>query len=290
MLVLWRSVAAVWLTLYFACSILAADYKPEELDPSYRHERFAPSVDPQSSDILKKFRAYTSYFDGPDDDDGDGQPDMLGVPHWVAYELRAEPAGLGPAPGRPSKWITDPSLHEARIAPDDDTYRGSGFSRGHMCMKDHAWRLGEAADWNKHTVLNACPQDQRMNGGAWLGLEILTGHWADTYGSVWIICGPVFLQASPRQWIGDEDEVPAAVPDAFFKIVVRESQTGTIDARAFLFPMYGDENYGRTSADLRPFLTSVDTIEALTGQDFLTELDDAAEDALERVVWTQLWE
>lgn len=282
----------VILVLALAGLALATDYKPEELDHTYDHARFAPAVDPGSSDILKTFRAYATYFDGADDDTGDGIQDMLGVPHWVAYELRAAPPGLGPAPQRPSPWITDESLNEARIAPDDDTYKNSGFSRGHMCMKEHAWRLGAAADWNTHTVLNACPQDQRMNAGAWLGLEKLTGDWADTFGKVWIICGPVFLRDRvPARWIGDGNEVPAAVPDAFFKIVVKdEGEAGAVEALAFIFPMYGDEDYGRTTADLTPFLTSVDVVEALTGLDFLSELDDAAEDGLERVTQSKLWE
>ena len=262
----------------------ATDFKQIERDTSYHHDRFKT----QPRDIIKEFRAYTTSFDSGDDDDGDGRPDTLAVPQWVAYELRQTPAALGKAPKRPRPWITVDSLHVLGVAPDDDSYKNSGYSRGHMCMKSHAWRLGANADWNTHTVLNACPQLQILNNGVWRGLEEKTTKWADKYGAVWIICGPVFYEMPPRQWIGDPGEVRVAIPDAFFKIVLKDSEmTGEVDVLVFLFPMEGDSNFGSRSSELTPFLTSVDIIEALTGLDFLTELDDPW---LEKIIHTHLWD
>ena len=264
----------------------ATDLKPIDLHPDYRHDRF--HTEPKN--IVRCFRAYTTSFDGADDDDGGGQGDRYGVPEWVAYELRAAPADVGDAPERPSPWITDEELHQAWIAPSDESYKNSGYSRGHMCMKSHAFRLGKDADWNTHTVLNACPQKQCMNGGVWLGLELKTGKWADKFGAVWIIAGPVFHHTAPSRWIGDPGEVRVAVPDAFFKIVVKESdQPGELDVLAFLVPMEGVGDYCSTAHELRPYLTAVDVIEALTGLDFLTALEDGAEAGLEQVVHTKLW-
>ena len=157
-------------------------------------------------------------------------------------------------------------------------------------MKSHAWRLGENADWNTHTVLNACPQMQRMNAGAWLGLEFATGDWADKYDVVWIICGPIiFNDRTPSEWIGDPGEVKVVVPDAFYKIIVKDALNGGLDVLAFIFPMYGGDDYGRSTADLEPYLTSVDTIEALTGLDFLSNVNDEIEKKVERIVQTELW-
>ena len=154
-------------------------------------------------------------------------------------------------------------------------------------MKSHAARMGAAADRETHTVLNACPQMQRMNGGIWLAIEYLTGRWANEQGAVWIVTGPVFTEAS-RNWIGDPGEVRVAVPDAFFKIVVRDTGQA-VEALAFLVPMYGDANHARSSGDVRPYLTSIDAIEALSGLDFLSALPDAKEAVLEREIATQLW-
>ena len=150
-------------------------------------------------------------------------------------------------------------------------------------MKSHAWRLGENADWNTHTVLNACPQLQKLNNGSWRALEDKTGKWADKYSKVWIICGPVINNLTPIEWIGGPGEIKVAVPDAFFKIVIKETG-GTIDVLAFLFPK--DDVVGR-KARLETYLKSVDRIERLTGLDFLTSLDDSE---LESKAATELWD
>ena len=74
-------------------------------------------------------------------------------------------------------------------APHDNSYKHSGFSRGHMCMKHIAWRLGANADWNTHTTINASPQIQKFNAGIWLDMENKTKDYVDKYGKIWVICG-----------------------------------------------------------------------------------------------------
>ena len=107
---------------------------------------------------------------------------------------------------------------------------------------------------------------------------------------MWIIAGPVFYRRAPARWIGDPGEVRVAIPDAFFKIVVKDSgQPGEPDVLAFLFPTEGVDDYCSTNHELRPYLTAVDVIEALTGLDFLTALEDDVEARLEQVVHTKLW-
>ena len=249
----------------------------QQTETPYRHDIFVTL--PQ--DLFRPFTAFVVSFDGADDGIA------LGLPEWVAYELRSPASASGGKYERPSTWATDEALHQQRLAPDDSSYRDSGYSRGHMCMKSHASRLGAVADRETHTVLNACPQLQNMNAGVWLAIENLTGDWADSFGNVWIVTGPVFTRAE-RQWIGDPGEVPVAVPDAFFKIVVRLNGS-TPEVLAFLVPMEGDDAHSKQSADVRPYLTSVDVIEALTKLDFLTGLADPLEAHLESRMSTVLW-
>ena len=243
----------------------------------YEHDRFVT----QPTEAVREFQAFKVSFDT----DADGI--ALGVPDWVAYELRRDPSPGGKSASRPSRWSTDPDLHQRRIAPDDSSYRNSGYSRGHMCMKSHAGRMGPAADRETHTVLNACPQMQGMNAGVWLAIENLTGQWADQHGAVWIVTGPVFT-GDALKWIGDPGEVPVAVPDAFFKIAIRDDGAN-LHVLSFLVPMHGDQNHSRSTADVRPYLTSVDIIEVLTGLDFLTSIPDAEEEFLEGRIGTTLW-
>ena len=242
------------------------------------HDRFVT----QPVDALREFKAFTVSFDT----DADGE--ALGVPDWVAYELRSDPSAGRKSHPRPSKWSTDIGLHQRGIAPDDSSYRHSGYSRGHLCMKSHAGRMGPEADRETHTVLNACPQMQRMNGGIWLAIENLTGRWANEHDAIWIVTGPVFTN-SPKTWIGDPGEVPVAVPDAFFKLAIRHDGV-TTSVLAFLVPMYGDQSHSSSKADVRPYLTSVDVIESLTDLDFLSALPDSEEGRLERSIATRLWD
>ncbi|HEV7280401.1 MAG TPA: DNA/RNA non-specific endonuclease [Pirellulaceae bacterium] len=270
--------------LPFVIPLQATELRPIILDPSYEHDKF----ETQPQDQMRAFRAYTSSFDGADDDDGDGEGDAWGIPEWVSYEIREAPGGVPSAfEDRPSPWMHDQELVDAGLCPTDDSYRNSGYERGHMCQREIARRLGQDADWNSHTLINACPQHPDMNGGVWFGLERMTSAWADRYGSVWVICGPVIYGWKPKEQIGDIGEMPVAVPDAFYKIVVKETEGGGVDVLAFLVPQHGVANFSSSKHPLIPYLTSVDTIEALTGLDFLTNVAGAEE--LERVSEIELW-
>lgn len=82
------------------------------------------------------------------------------------------------------------------------------------------------------------------------------------------------------------------VPDAFFKIVVKEDG-GEFDVLAFLYPQEGIAYRSPAGGvyDHTPYLTSVDVIEALTGLDFLTkEVPDDVEAKIEAIVHTKMWD
>lgn len=67
------------------------------------------------------------------------------------------------------------------------------------------------------------PQWAGFNQGMWLDLEYHAGAWANKYGAVWVIAGPIYVRGVPIQHIGNPGGVPVAVPHAMFKIVAKES-------------------------------------------------------------------
>ncbi|MCF8096709.1 MAG: DNA/RNA non-specific endonuclease [Desulfarculaceae bacterium] len=302
-----QSLRSLCLALVLSCLLLAcgtataATLKPIVLDSSYNHTKYAPKCG--EGDILRQFGAYTTCFDGPDDDDGDGVPDKWAIPHWVAYEIKRYDGVLGKGPRRPGEWITDQDLFAQGIVPSDASYKFSkefreanpdspqlGYDRGHMCMKQHAWRLGANADWNTHTVLNAVPQKSDLNQGIWLDLEKMTAEWADRYVAVWVITGPIVYNRKPTQWLGELGEVPVAIPEAFFKVVIREEPDGNLKILAFIYPQGGIGYKQSGGYDHRPYLTSVDVIEALTGLDIMPVIQDDEQNRIESVVQIRLWE
>jgi DNA/RNA endonuclease G (NUC1) len=287
--------AAGLLVLLFATTTYAQPGpRPDQPAPDYDHDRWGTL--PQ--DHVWHFRSYTTSFDGPDDNDGDGVEDYWGIPEWVSYELKRGPnkSDLGDRPG----WHTIPEWYEQGIAPDDSSYEDSGYDRGHMCMRNHAARLGTNADYNSHSVVNACPQLHRFNDGIWKGLEKKVSVWAYQYGAVWTICGPIVLNSSryarPSKWIGDAGagEMKVAVPQWFFKIVVKESESESGDPErpdvlAFIYPHDARLGSSAAAVDHTPYLVSVRQIEDATGLDFFTVLSKEDQDAIETEAARELW-
>ena len=302
-------ICPIYVAVLVLCSVQAQAAGRPVLPPpdGYDHAKYAPKPD-----ILKEFRGFVVSFDSKDEDLGMQGSVTLRVPHWVAQEVRRwEPPAdesdddqawcLDTLKDRP-RWFTDADLFDSGVAPDDRSYRNSGFDRGHMAMKLLVERLGQDAAYNTHTVLNAIPQRPRFNQRIWQSLEFLTGAWAQEYGSVWIIQGPVFYRGKVQAWIGDEGERQVAVPDAAFKIVIREKTANeksmvTDQAKeapevlAFLYPQLGPGYFG-PSADYRHdrFLTTIDEIEELTGLDFKPSTNPSVERRVERHRAETVWE
>lgn len=286
-----RLVIAVVLFSAFQVSSLRAqpEPRPDPLDPTAEHDRW----ETQPRDTVRDFRAYIASFDGPDDNDGDGESDLWGMPEWVSYEIRSA-TDHKPYESRPSTWMTDRQLYEDGIAPRDQSYVRSGYDRGHMCMREIARRFGKNADWNSHDVLNAVPQVHEFNAGHWLSLEKWTGIWANTYGKVWVICGPVVVNRAGNRrssnWIGEDGEKTVVVPQKLFKIVVKETDNPRRpDVLAFIYD--NDASLGDSSlaTDHAPYLVSVREIENLTGLDFFTGLSRPDQNSIETQTANHLW-
>lgn len=276
-------------------SASAEQLKPNILDPSYNHDRWGTS---SSSTIIADFRAYRSSFDDLDDDDRFEGPDAMGVPEWVAYEIKRFDGSCIQTHRRPTTWITDAVQRAAGVMPDDSSYRTtqafrakhpSWFSRGHLAMKFLAERMGGDAAWNTHAFYNAVPQRASFNEGIWLDLENWTGAWANHFGAVWIVTGPIFGDRHAYAHLGDPGEFPVAIPEALFKIVIREgADPQKPEVLAFIYPQIGP-GYSEKPFNHFRYVTTVDEIETLTGLDFLMNLQDDVESEIEKGIASAWW-
>ena len=197
-------------------------------------------------------------------------------PLWVAYRLFRVDNPV--APERPTRFTVDDRT-EAKVRPQD--YTRTGYDRGHMAPNyGIATRYGEQAQVETFLMSNIVPQKPALNRYVWKELEMkVAKDYANRLEEVWVICGPVFD--------GDIEKLASGVeiPDAFYKIIVDE-ENGHIRVLAFTMPQ------GVDSGDkdrLAKFLSSVDEIERQTGLDFLYELPDEIEDALEASVPQEIW-
>ena len=196
-----------------------------------------------------------------------GYCETLENPVWVAYRVGDVARLESPAP-RPGAFEVD-ARTVSRVQPS--AYTNSGYDRGHLAPNyGIATRYGPAAQRETFLMSNIVPQRHELNAGAWKELEMkIATSYPGRFEEVWVLAGPVF-GARPKRLAGG-----TTVPEAFFMIMIDESD-GRIRTQAFLFPQETP-----AGAPLERFVTTIDEIERRTGLDFLSELEDGAEDSLE---------
>ena len=141
-------------------------------------------------------------------------------------------------------------------------------------------------------LTNMAPQVGRgFNRGIWKYLEEKVRHWAIERRNIYVITGPLYLDREGRR-ITDASQVMAIGPDKvwvpthFYKIVVSVgSSLQDLDAIAFILP-----DASNPSNRLSAFIVSIKEIERLSGLDFVHDLEDTIESALESKKAQAIWE
>ena len=198
------------------------------------------------------------------------------IPNWVAYELTAEETG-GNRSREGIEFRMDPELKGVRQAMRED-YAGSGWTKGHlMPAADAAFSNSTMTETFYFT--NICPQNETLNAGDWQYLEKKVRQWANRYGSVWVVTGPI-VGENRYGTIGDRDVV---VPDAFYKALLVRKQNGSYSAIAFVMDNDDDRYY------LKDCYLNINDLESLTGLDFFPSLDDKIEEKVESTVRLSDW-
>lgn len=187
-------------------------------------------------------------------------------PNWVSWHL-TEDHTSGPVP-RYKGYLDDPDI-KGYLPSEQDWYDMPKFlSHGHMCPAgDNKW--DEKAMEQTFLLSNMCPQTQKLNSGSWNKLEEKCRDWAKKYGSIYIVCGPVYFSECP-QTMGN---AKIWIPDAFYKVVL--CMEGTPKAIGFLYA--NDEGIHNMQQSVK----AVDEIEAMTGIDFFCSLPDDIENSIE---------
>jgi endonuclease G len=225
------------------------------------------------------------------------------VPKWVAYHIIPDYMNTPERAGKFEKYGIDP---EISYPVDPDDYAGLyqselNLARGHLAPyavmggdRDGDGLYAEDDDEYDIKTLTECnymsnmaPQNQRNfngPGGLWYKLERWIQDSVVKAGGdeVWIFAGCVFDENEP-EYVGPAEDI--AVPPMFFKIVIRENANRDEPrVLAFLFP----HQYSR-QGEIQDFLTTVDSIEALTQLDFFNELNGRAERELESTGTKVYW-
>lgn len=190
--------------------------------------------------------------------------DLL-IPNWVAWHLTSDHTS-GSAKREGIAFAEDMDAPGTRA--DTYDYRRSGYDRGHMCPAgDCKW--SERAMEESFLMTNICPQAPSLNRGDWNEMEIQCRKWAEQYGDIYVVCGPILYKGRHKQ-IGQHR---VTVPEAFFKVVL--CLRGEPKAIGFI---YKNTDGNRPKGD---YVNTVDEVERITGIDFFPSLPDDVEQRVE---------
>ncbi len=194
------------------------------------------------------------------------------IANWVGWCLTAEHT-RGDVPRPQAAFHEDPDVPRPRAHFED--YRGTGWTRGHMCPAgDNKWDAD--AMYESFLMTNITPQHKSFNAGEWNEIEKLCRKWARRYGEVYIVTGPI-LDEKPVH-IGRAE---VTVPKAFFKAVLR---LGTRPATIAFICSNDDSN-----RPWRSCATTVDDAETRAGIDLFPALPDDIEAAIEATYDVSQW-
>lgn len=213
------------------------------------------------NDIILKRIAYTTLYDKANK-----------IPKWVAWHLTSDHTNGDQR--RLSNFIVDDEVPAPRAELVD--YKGSGYDRGHMCPAgDNKWGFEPMKE--SFYLTNICPQDHNLNCGDWNELEIACRDWANKYGDIYIVAGPI-LYKGVHETIGPNK---VTVPEAFFKVVL--CMSGTPKAIGFIYKNHPCNNPQSS------YVNSIDQVERITGLDFFPNLPDDIEEQVEATANLSEW-
>ncbi|HSH47336.1 MAG TPA: DNA/RNA non-specific endonuclease [Halomonas sp.] len=205
-----------------------------------------------------------------------GWSDLRVSPLWVSYELTpVRYPDIAPRPDFKQDWRT--------LWPVTPTsYRHSGYDRGHLAPNYAIAAVhGPSAQRATFLMSNMTPQKPDLNRRLWQRLEeAVMDHFVPRFGRLQVITGPVYAEdfiAGALNRVGFSE-----VPVAFYKILVVPGES----PRALAFVMPQDV---RGHEPLDRYVVSIDEVEALTGLNFMPQLDPTLEAALEAGVNTGGW-
>ncbi|MBR8835119.1 MAG: DNA/RNA non-specific endonuclease [Stigonema ocellatum SAG 48.90 = DSM 106950] len=203
--------------------------------------------------------------------------DFRKIPNWVSWQLNK--SWLGSAP-RQNNFRADTTLPSGWYQVTSSDYTDSGFDRGHMCPS--ADRTNTITN-NSATFLmtNIVPQAPDNNQGYWAQLEDYARSLVSTQGK------ELYIIAGGYGSAGTIANGKVTIPARLYKIiVVTDPGTGAqgVNTNTRVIAIDTPNVQGNRNANWGDFRTTVDSIEAKTGYDFLSNVDGYTQSVIEAKV------
>jgi endonuclease G len=211
-----------------------------------------------------------------------------GTANWVSWHLANEWQCCQPRPDD-DPFRPDPALPDDWYLVLDEDYSSSGFDRGHV-VPNADRNLSGSIPIQQATFLmtNMLPQSPDSNQGPWEKFERhLRDAFVNSGQELYVVAGGVGIGGTGNNGFATTiANGNVTVPAYSWKVALVipagsgddiSRVTGTTRTIAVVMPNI----MGIRNDDWRPYLTSVDAVEQLTGYDFFANVPDAVENAIE---------
>lgn len=198
---------------------------------------------------------------------------------WTAYQMHR---GYGGSVGRYNTFLEDPDLPSyARFEDTDYMFRGSGFTRGHICPSADR-QYSREANMQTFYFSNIQPQYYNFNAGTdysgvWVKMENRVRQWAGQLASTdtMFVCKGGTIDGEDNILMRIKNQL--IVPKYFFMALLIKNSSG-YKALGFWAE---HNNKVLESVNLADYVVSIDELEKRTGIDFFCNLPDAEENHVE---------
>ena len=208
-----------------------------------------------------------------------------GIPNWVAWQLN-------------STWVTgnavdsdqfkvDPGLPSGWYQVKTGDYTNSGFSRGHMCASADRKDLQTDMD-SVYLMTNIVPQTQAQNGGPWELLEAYCRTLASAGNVLYIYSGGygnggTGLNGYTTTIASGKIAVPAKTWKVIMVLPAGTNDLSRVSTSTRCIAVIMNNDLGPFNA-WGTYRVSVDSVEALTGYDFFSNVSPTIQSSIESVV------
>ena len=170
-------------------------------------------------------------------------------------------------------------------------YKGSGYDRGHLVP---AADMSFDADAMSETfyMSNMSPQAPQFNRGIWVNLETQVRSWAQKFGKIYVVSGPVLNKSAAEFPSIGKNQV--SVPEFYYKVILApvfkddEDKNTPEDSESAMAIGFIIPNQ-KCEKEFWDYAVSVDEVENITNIDFFSQLEDSLENQIESAFQLENW-
>ncbi len=172
-----------------------------------------------------------------------------------------------------------------------DDYKSSGYDRGHL-VPAADMSFNQDAMSETFYMSNMSPQAPQFNRGIWVNLETQVRAWAQKFGKIYVVSGPVLNKSAEEFSSIGKNQV--SVPEFYYKVIIAPvykdeddrntpEDSESVMAIGFVIPNQKCEN------EFWNYAVSIDEVEKLTNIDFFPQLEDSLENQVESAFNLENW-